>query len=573
MHQYVEYIVYFIVALQLFFFIKNLLRMHKFSSIFKEDKTWSLHKDYTTGLVDGIEGQGNSIFNSIVKSINKYLGNNAGSVIDFNLLKDSIDRHCDSAEEDISTQTPIPLYLGLAGTMAGVILGLGDLLETDAIMSLIGSSSEELSKSSEVAAKGIDALLSGVAWAMVASICGILLTTLNSLLFKNCKLKHEEGKNSFLAWMQSELLPMLPSDTSQALTNLVKNLNEFNNTFSENTSNLGNALEAVNQSYAIQAEIIKAVHDMDVMKMAKANVRVLQELQQCTDRLEQFNEYLYAIQGYTSAIHEFETLFNREADRIHVLEEIRDYFRRHKGVIAQTMSDADDAFKTAIKTISESTTESVGEFHTQFVEQSEQFKQIIQQERDAFQQYAKELAAQFGSQLDKMPKLAKQLEEIADIPVRLDKLIDKIEKSNTRLADQVAAAVKQSQSSRQQVAHTADGGTAVVAPAASLPDWMKYTGITALVIIALACVFNIVVMFYPIDLKSKQPAQQPTPTVVVPPAPVSQPSDTTAVDTSAAKPATKPATQPTGNNSVKPATKPAAQSAPAAQPVNTTPSK
>ncbi|MGN0223804.1 MAG: hypothetical protein ACI4AM_07235 [Muribaculaceae bacterium] len=572
MHQYVEYIVYFIIALQLFFFIKNLLRMHKFSSIFKEDDSWSLHSDYTTGLVDGIKGDGNSIFDSIVKSINKYLGNNAGSVIDFNLLKDSIDRHCDSAEEDISTQTPIPLYLGLAGTMAGVILGLGDLLETDAIMSLIGSSSEELSKSSEVAAEGIDALLSGVAWAMVASICGILLTTLNSLLFKSCKLKHEEGKNSFLAWMQSELLPMLPSDTSQALTNLVKNLNEFNNTFSQNTSNLGNALEAVNQSYAIQAEIIKAVHDMDVMKMAKANVRVLQELQQCTDRLEQFNEYLYAIQGYTSAIHEFETLFNREAQRTYILEEIRDFFARHKGELAHTMSEADDTLKTALKSIAESTSESVGEFHTQFVEQSEQFKAIIQQERDAFQQYAKELAAQFGSQLDKMPKLAKQLEEIADIPVRLDKLIEKIEKSNTRLADQVAAAVKQSQSSRQQVAHTVDGGTAVVAPAAGLPDWMKYTGITALVIIALACVFNVVVMFYPIDLKAKQqPAQQPAPTVVVPPAPVSQPSDTTAFDSAAAKPTTKPATQSVGNNSARPATKPTTK--PAAQPVNPTPSK
>lgn len=93
------------------------------------------------------------------------------------------------------------------------------------------------------------------------------------------------GKILF-AWMQSELLPELPSDTSEALNNLVRNLNKFNNTFAQNTSNLGNTLNAVNQSYAIQADIIKAVHDMDVMKMAKANVRVLEELQQCTDKLK-----------------------------------------------------------------------------------------------------------------------------------------------------------------------------------------------------------------------------------------------------------------------------------------------
>ena len=59
-----------------------------------------------------------------------------------------------------------------------------------------------------------------------------------------CKLNEEDGKNSFFAWMQSELLPELPSDTSEALNNLVRNLNKFNNTFAQNTSNLGNTLNA-----------------------------------------------------------------------------------------------------------------------------------------------------------------------------------------------------------------------------------------------------------------------------------------------------------------------------------------
>lgn len=40
-------------------------------------------------------------------------------------------------------------------------------------------------------------LLTGVAWAMVASIFGIGLTTLNSLLFKKCKLQEESGKMIF----------------------------------------------------------------------------------------------------------------------------------------------------------------------------------------------------------------------------------------------------------------------------------------------------------------------------------------------------------------------------------------
>lgn len=496
MHALVPVIIITIICIQVFFFVKNLLRMNQFSKIFSEESSWRLRRNEQTNLVDGVYGAGNTIFESIKNSINKYLGNNSGSVIDFGLLKDAVDRHCDSVENDIATQTPIPLYWGLAGTMAGVILGLWDLLNSNAILTLMGSSGGVINSASQNAAVGINALLSGVAWAMLASIIGILLTTANSLLFKRCKLKEENGKNSFLAWMQSELLPELPSDTSQALNNLVKNLNKFNNTFKENTSNLGNALNAVNQSYAIQADIIKAVHDMDVMKMAKANVRVLQELKECTDKLEAFNEYLDDIEGYTSAIHRFEAQFGEQADRLHILEEIRDFFRRHKSEIAKTTADADKTLQDSLENIKESTSENVNEMQKRFVEQSEHFKKILEDEKEAFERFMTQMNAQFSAQMSNMPQLAKQLEEISSIPVRLDKLIDKVEKSNAKLASDISFALKQSMQTAKVTAQlSSDGGTVIAGP--SMPSWMKWTAISALVIIAAACVFNVVVYFFP----------------------------------------------------------------------------
>lgn len=499
MHALVPVIIILIICTQVFFFVKNLLRMKEFSNIFADkSNSWSLRRNSETDLVDGIYGDGNNIFKSIINSINKYLGNNSGSVIDFGLLKDAVDRHCDSVENDIATQTPIPLYWGLAGTMAGVIIGLWDLLDSNAILTLMGSGAGQIDASAQDAAKGIDALLSGVAWAMAASICGILLTTINSILFKRCKLKEEDGKNSFLAWMQSELLPELPSDTSQALNNLVKNLNKFNNTFAQNTSNLGNALHAVNQSYAIQADIIKAVHDMDVMKMAKANVRVLQELEQCTDKLEVFNQYLNDIEGYTEAIHMFEAQFAEQADRLHILEEIREFFGRHKAEIAKTTADADKTLQDSLNDLKESTSSNVSELHSRFVEQSEQFKTILEQEKESFEQLNNQIKTQFSAQLDKMPQLARQLEEISAIPARLDKLIEKIEKSNARLASDIASSLKQTlQTARvnAQFGGGLSGNNYPLGP--TTPVWMKLTGWSAIVIIAIACVFNVVTYFFP----------------------------------------------------------------------------
>lgn len=110
MHALVPVIIIAIICIQIFFFVKNLLRMNQFSKIFAEESSWRLRRNEQTNLVDGVYGAGNTIFESIKNSINKYLGNNSGSVIDFGLLKDAVDRHCDSVENDIATQTPIPLF-------------------------------------------------------------------------------------------------------------------------------------------------------------------------------------------------------------------------------------------------------------------------------------------------------------------------------------------------------------------------------------------------------------------------------------------------------------------------------
>lgn len=499
MHNIVPFIILAIICTQVFFFIKNLMRMGQFSKIFVEESSWRLRRNTETNLVDGVYGSGNSIFESIKNSINKYLGNNSGSVIDFGLLKDAIDRHCDSVENDIATQTPIPLYWGLAGTMAGVILGLWELLDSNAILTLMGSGAGKIDANTQDAAKGIDALLGGVAWAMGASICGIILTTINSILFKQCKLKEENGKNSFLAWMQSELLPELPSDTSKALNNLVKNLNKFNNTFAQNTANLGDALNAVNQSYAIQADIIKAVHEMDVMKMAKANVRVLQELKDCTNKLEVFNEYLSDIEGYTDTIHRFEAQFGEQANRLHILEEIRDFFNRHKSEIAKTAADADCTLQEVLQQIKDSTSKNVDELHSRFVEQSERFKTILRQEKESFEEFMTQMNAQFSAQISHMPQMAKQLEEISAIPVRLDKLIDKVEKSNSKLASDISFVLNDISFVLKQNPQSAKGNAieGQTLSGTSLPNWVIWTGLSALIIIAIACIFNVVIFFLP----------------------------------------------------------------------------
>ena len=482
----VPIIVAVIIAIQIFFFIKNVLRMREYKKIFAEEKSWGIAHNTETKFVSGIYGRGNNVFESIKDSINKYLENNSGSVIDFSLLKDAVDRHCDSVENDINTLTPTPLYCGLAGTMAGVIVGLSSLITTGSITDLLSSGSGDFGS----AASGVNDLLSGVAWAMLASIMGILLTTIASLLFKRYKLQGESGKNTFLAWLQAKLLPELPSDTSDALNRLVKNLNKFNNTFAENTSSLRGALREVNESYRIQGDIIKAVHDMDVMKMAKANVRVLEELKECTDKLEQFNEYLDDIHGYTDAIHTFTTQFEQEANRLHVLEEIQQYFMRHKAEIAKDSADVDVALRNALRTLKETASQNTGELNSTLVQQAEEFKRIIADERESFERLNSELRAQFSAELTQIPMLQKQLSEIAGIPAKLDKLIERMERSNSTLASQVSGTM--TRTAKELTAVSSKGESTPYAVPQMMPNWMKWTIVVSVILIALTCISNTV---------------------------------------------------------------------------------
>ena len=421
----VPIIILCIIALQFFFFVKNLKRMHQFRDIFDRKDTWGLTHEAQSGWVKGIYGQGNEIFKSIRESINHYLNNSVGSVIDYNLLKDAVDRHCETVEDDINTQTPVPLYCGLAGTMLGVIIGLSSLLYTDSITSLMTNSDANQSMSNS-AADGVSDLLMGVAWAMIASICGIAFTTMNSLLFKKCKLQEESGKNEFLAWMQSVLLPELPSDTSDALNKLVKNLQQFNSTFSSNTHELGSTLSKVNESYKIQADIIQSVHDMDVMKMARANVNVLAELKGCTDKLQDFQTYLNSVKGYTTAIEKFNEQFFEESERLHVLEEIRDFFIRNKAEIAKNLTDETDVLKTALKTLKETSAANMGEL-----------EKVLTEEVDTFKKINKQMLDQFTGQIEAFPKLNNNLEAISKIPAALTSLASKIEKNNAIAIEEI----------------------------------------------------------------------------------------------------------------------------------------
>jgi hypothetical protein len=135
-----------IVIWQSWSFISNRKKLSSFENIFPDNQSkFELVQDETTNHVLGIKtSHKNSILDVIIISLNKYLINNKGAVSDFHLMKDIVDRNCDAKEEEIHTQIPVPLYLGLVGTMAGILVGVGFLVFSGGLENLISNPPNEV---------------------------------------------------------------------------------------------------------------------------------------------------------------------------------------------------------------------------------------------------------------------------------------------------------------------------------------------------------------------------------------------------------------------------------------------
>lgn len=503
-------IVFIVIAFQVSFFWKNLKRMHTFRDIFSSPSSWAVQINEDGQTVSGINGEGNSVFKLIKDNINDYLGNSQGSVIDYNILKDAVDRNCETIEDEINAQMPVPLYCGLAGTMAGVIVGLFSLLSEDSISNLMTSGSKSVESATLAmngAASGINDLLAGVALAMVASILGIVLTTVNSVLFKQFKRQEEEGKNKFLSWVQSILLPELPNDISDSFSMFVDNLNRFNDTFRENTRGLGHTLEQINGAYSTQADIIKTIQQMNVTRMATANVKVLNALSDCTDKLEQFNVYLNSIQGYTNEIEAFRQQLSSEANMVYLLMEMKDtlasiknFFRtelgeidQRKQAIGKSVDNVDEYVKGALERLKTSSSTSVDELKKAIDDHAQGLQTFLDQEKQMLQDMSQEVRNEFDRQISQIPNLAKRLEDITKLPSQLQALSGSIAESNRKMVTGITQANQNMTSEIKHALKSLDysssgngGGPARIA----LPMWMKVAVVALLTIIASATVAN-----------------------------------------------------------------------------------
>lgn len=353
----------------------------------------------------------------IINAINAYLLRNQGAVGDFNLIKDIVERYCKTKREEIETQLPMPLYLGLMGTMLGIIIGIGYI----AIVSGFSAFVEHPSDS-------IETLMGGVAIAMVASLFGILLTTVGSWTAKNAFSQLEDNKNDFYSWIQAELLPVL-GGTENSLMRLQENLLKFNRSFSTNTTKLDKALQRVETSYESQIELMQTIQQLDIREMATANVAVLRELQSCTPQLERFVLYLQSVNDYISQVNMLNNNINSQLTRTQMIEHLGTFFEQEvkdieqrKMAISQAVGSVDDKLQQTLQALQENADRSMQSMNETLIRKQDIFNKALDEQQEMFRRKLQES----GNILDSFKKIEEMTLAVNAQGEKLDAELEKL---------------------------------------------------------------------------------------------------------------------------------------------------
>lgn len=294
-------LVLIIVSIQLWVFGYTYKKIEQFKNIIPAVSSLNISKAFIpkVGTTPELEfnviesNEKNSILDKILGSINIYLERNKNSVSDFNLIKDLTERNIDAVEEDINLTISIPLYLGLMGTMLGIVIGLFTMADLSDTAS---------GKITDVQlGLGISGLLGGVKIAMIASFSGLLLTITNSgWFFKESKSKIGSRKNDFYSFIQTELLPIVNQSLGATFESLQRNLIKFNNEFTVNLNKLSGIFNTNHQALMLQDKILSNLEQIDIAEIAKYNVKVLKELQVSTKEFEKFNIHVSQLNSFVS---------------------------------------------------------------------------------------------------------------------------------------------------------------------------------------------------------------------------------------------------------------------------------
>ena len=281
----------------------------------------------------------NEITQRIVKVLNSYLINNFGAIVNFSIIKDILEREVDLEDSEISNSISTPLYLGLAATMLGVIMGLFAMPDFNGVENF------DLNR-------GVGPLINGVKLAMFASLAGLLCTTiLSSFIYKHARTKVNHGLNSQISYFQNKLLPVLIKAEDTGVSGLKSSLDKFGRETAKILEDLHGAVDKTSRTLSSQLQVISKVENLNFTKVSKVNLELFDRLEVNMNALNSFSQYLKQMDkvagnlyGFSERTNDFKKIADGVNENLSESKLLTQFLTSHLQAIQSSGSNALNAF-------------------------------------------------------------------------------------------------------------------------------------------------------------------------------------------------------------------------------------
>jgi len=328
-----------------------------------------------------LEPPQNDTAQRMTHSINSYLHKNYGASTNFSIVKDMIDREVNNKDEEINNSISLPLYLGLAATMIGIIMGLFSIDLSD-----LAQSNEAMGGGSFITS--ISDLITGVKIAIFASLFGILSTSsLTVFAYKPAKSRVEENKNQFISYLQAELLPELQKADEQSITTLNRSLNNFSRKAVDLNNTIKESVVQLSENIQREETLMSRIKELDVQKLSRYNIQVAQTLQPTVEKIEEFTGKLDSLNNSLEHLEQISRHMASFVDRTQHMETIYQEINRNindsKAIITflnqhiEKIQNAGDAARQTAEEADTGLREAINDAHSHFREATDSLKNHI----------------------------------------------------------------------------------------------------------------------------------------------------------------------------------------------------
>lgn len=261
--------------------------------------------------------QATLVFRAIVDDINAYAKKNRGSATDFAIVKDVVDRPIDAEIMRAEARTATPLYLGLAGALTGIVVGLDNMSDSIGLQSgsteAVGTATAIDTATIVDAVDGVRALPSGtaamdaltgnlgellgaVSFAMWASLLGVLLTIALSLYTRRAAARVDARRNAFFSFYQVEFLPRLTRNVQSVLASLNGTLDKFNTQFGGNVEAMRTSFADNRAAVEEQQRVLESMRQLSVGGALEGTAKLYKQITRSTEAIEATLPHLARVQ-------------------------------------------------------------------------------------------------------------------------------------------------------------------------------------------------------------------------------------------------------------------------------------